>query len=823
MERNTFVERARYLTEACSEDIALRAEVESLLSQSGERLDSWADSGGFVGADSALRNEGRRINAYELIRELGRGGMGTVWLARRADGEFEKQVAIKLLKRGTETDEVLRRFRSERQILARLDHPNIARLLDAGTTDDGLPFFVMEYVAGEPVTDYVQKHALSVPERLRLFTAICSAIEFAHQQGIVHRDLKPANILVSENAQPKLLDFGVAKILAVGDGDANLTLARERRISLGCASPEQARGEAITAATDVYALGALLYEMLAGRSAHQFSTPYPTPVEQKEVICEREPIRPSVAAHDTTIQDALRGDLDNIVLKAIRKAPAQRYASAADFAEDVSRHLARKPVQARRRTAGYVARRFIARHKVQLAGAVVLCVIATLLGVIVSVRARDADQLQAKRSTEKARIANAPTADPIAYQLYLRGRDLIVNAHINQIKTLVPEGIGLLQQAIARDADFLLAHCYLALGHDTMFWSGVDRTAARRDLAEAEVRAAERLQPESGETRQARGQHLYWGYADYAGARAEFEAAGKSMPNDPGLLIKIALLDRRLGRLDQSAAEMEQALANDPRNTADFRQLALTYQKLHAYGKVETTCDRILALNPNDAHFRAAKAAVPFERNGDTQEVNAILPVLLSWDTTEAPQISALAIDVALCEKNSELATAGLKAAPESGFIDRTGCIYPRGWFEGLIARSQGDGARAEEAFLRARVEAEKRVRETADNAKALSVLGLIDAMLGRKEQALGEGRRAAELLPVEKDAMDGPEMISNLALICALLHENDLALGYLTTAISLPTYTLTYGRLKLHPLWQNLRGDSRFENIVASAAPHNE
>ncbi len=327
-------------------------------------LDELADNTPVAFARQApAQPSGRRVGAYEIVREIGRGGMGAVYLAKRADGQFEKEVAIKLLKRGTDTDEILRRFHAERRILAQLDHPNIARLLDAGTTDDGLPYFVMEHVDGVPITSYVQEGQLSVAQRLELFLKVCEAVQFAHQHRVVHRDLKPGNIFARQDGEPKLLDFGIAKLLVPGDEGIEQTLTAERRFTLVCASPEQARGETVTPASDVYALGALLYELLTDRPPHRFSTPHPSPAEVARVIGEQEPARPSLSIYDNQVRRQLRGDLDRIVLMALRKEPARRYSSVAALAEDIRRHMAGRPVRARPNTAAYLTTRFIARHK----------------------------------------------------------------------------------------------------------------------------------------------------------------------------------------------------------------------------------------------------------------------------------------------------------------------------------------------------------------------------------------------------------------------------------------------------------------------------
>ncbi|HEY0369040.1 MAG TPA: serine/threonine-protein kinase, partial [Chthoniobacterales bacterium] len=327
-----------------------------------------------------------------IVRELGRGGMGTVWLARRADAQFEKLVAIKLLKRGTDTDEVLRRFHDERRILARLDHPNIARLFDAGTTDDGLPYFVMEYVEGARLTDYCFTENLSLGARVALFRKICAAVQFAHQNLVVHRDLKPANILIDAEGEPKLLDFGIAKLLAAGEETSNMTMPGGERITPAYASPEQVRGEPVTTVSDVYALGALLYEVLTGLQPYRFSRAQPTVRELMQIICEQEPVRPSQVAAQPHLRRELRGDLDNIVLRAMAKQPGRRYPSANNLGDDLRRYVESKPVRARPDTAAYRTQKFFARNKAAT-GIAALAFIALILGVTAVIsEARRADR-----------------------------------------------------------------------------------------------------------------------------------------------------------------------------------------------------------------------------------------------------------------------------------------------------------------------------------------------------------------------------------------------------------------------------------------------
>jgi len=370
LQQDTAAARIATVERSCSHDPdllneaeSLLAEAEALLSEANDDLEACAEQAGTIIPRENVSDVGRRFGAYVIISEIGRGGMGTVYLAERADGQFEKQVAIKLLKRGTDTDEVLRRFNAEQHILARLDHPNIARLLDAGTTDDGLPYFVMEYVAGEPVTRFLLHNALSIRERLELFLKICAAVEVAHQSHVIHRDLKAKNILVTTQGEPKLLDFGIAKLLEADNAVVENTAADQQRLTPLSASPEQARGDSLTSASDVYALGALLYEILSGVAPYQFATPHPTRAEILRVICEQEPHPPSTVAKGRLTRARLRGDLDRVVLFAMRKEPLRRYPSVSDFASDIRRYLEGRPVQARPNTTTYRIQRFFSRNK----------------------------------------------------------------------------------------------------------------------------------------------------------------------------------------------------------------------------------------------------------------------------------------------------------------------------------------------------------------------------------------------------------------------------------------------------------------------------
>jgi eukaryotic-like serine/threonine-protein kinase len=380
-------DQSRYLDEACADDDELRAEVESLMRAdrgSGQIIASVVENEATLLFDVQL--PGERLGSYRVVREIGRGGMGAVFLAVRDDDQYQKQVAIKVVKRGMDTAEVLERFRYERQILANLDHPYIARLHDGGTTGDGRPFFVMEYVEGKPIDIFCAEHSLDTRARLRLFLHVCEAVAHAHRNLVVHRDLKPANIFVTAGGTPKLLDFGVAKLIGGNAGagaTAATTMAMMRLFTPEYASPEQVRGLPISTATDVFSLGAVLYELLTGTRARVLTGA--TLLEVDRAVCENEIKRPSLAAAN------LDSDLDNIVLMAMRNEPDRRYTSADQFAEDIQRYLRGEPVLARQNSFGYRTRKFLRRNRWEVAASAVVFASLMTATVVSTAQSRRAE------------------------------------------------------------------------------------------------------------------------------------------------------------------------------------------------------------------------------------------------------------------------------------------------------------------------------------------------------------------------------------------------------------------------------------------------
>ncbi len=398
-------ERNAFLDQACGEDDELRREIEALLASDRAADDFIADPPARLVSDAfgdlpAPSDAGRMIGQYRLLESVGSGGMGTVYLAERADQQFKMQVAIKLIKRGMDSDLVLRRFQHERQILASLEHPNIARLLDGGTTEDGLPYFVMEHIRGERIDHYAEHQGLSINARLELFRQVCSAVSYAHQHLVVHRDLKPSNILVTPEGIPKLLDFGIAKIIQADGLEALATMTLLPAMTPEYASPEQIEGTPATTLSDVYSLGAVIYELLSGRPPYRLENR--SAREITKAITSTQIERPSTVSNRAEDARRLRGDLDNIVLMAMRKETARRYRSVEQLSEDIHRHLAGRPVIARPDTVSYRAGKFWQRNRLAVSAAVLLFL--TLVGGIL---ATSWQALRAQAQEHRARLEQA--------------------------------------------------------------------------------------------------------------------------------------------------------------------------------------------------------------------------------------------------------------------------------------------------------------------------------------------------------------------------------------------------------------------------------
>src|SRR5438477_3963139 len=430
-----------------------------------------------------------------------------------------------------------------------------------------------------------------------------------------------------------------------------------------------------------------------------------------------------------------------------------------------------------------------------------------------------AEQLQAKLSlTEKAAIEQRPTADLAAFDLYTRAKMLRqTNSRVLGTNNRL-QAVGLLNQAVALDPTFLLAWCELAITHDLLYFLDHDHTATRLALAKAAVQTALRLRPNQGEAHLALAHHLYQGYLDYDRARAELAIAQRTLPNDPFIFVVAGIMDRRQGRWAESTRNLERVIELDPRNSYAFQNLSFDYQDLRRYADMAAVLDRALAIAPKDVHMRVERALVDLDWRADSRPLHTTIEAILVEDPGAAATLANHWLVLALCERDPVAAAQALVALSDNTFGPEVIPLY-RPFGEGVVARVRGDAAAVRAAFTIARVQQEEATRAQPDYAPALCALGLIDAALGRKEEALREGRRAVELLPVARDSLGGADMIQGFAIICAWIGEKDLALQQLAISAQIPG-GVTYGQLKLHPFWDPLRGDPRFEKIVASLAP---
>jgi eukaryotic-like serine/threonine-protein kinase len=619
--------RANFLDSACAGRDSMRSEVESLLEsyEDDEILlekPPAIDAADFLVGITPAAWIGRRLGPYELLEQTGEGGMGTVYRAVRADGMYDKQVAIKIIRGGLSTDFFVSRFRNERQILAGLEHPNIARLLDGGVTEEGLPYVVLEFVAGVPIDEYCALHDLSIADRLRLFRTVCSAVQHAHRSLVVHRDLKPGNILVTEDRVPKLLDFGIAKIVdpqhEEAGGDRTLTVMRI--MTPDFASPEQVRGDPITTSSDVYSLGVILYLLLTGRRPYRVSAT--APHEIIKAICDTDPEKPStvvtrvekgenpvkadspVGTMDRTdrspkrekLRRALSGDLDNIVLKALRKEPERRYASVEQFSEDIRRHLEHLPVIARKDTRGYRASKFVVRHKAGIAAT--LAVAFTLIGgLLITVRE---ERIAQRRFNDVRNLANSLIFDVHDSIQDLPGsttaRKLIVDRALQYLNALAQESSSDLalqrELATAYERVGLVQGHYLqnSLGDTQGSFSSYQKALRIRQQVEAKSRdwndrlALARAYRLVANQQWALGAHSL-ALQNIGIALAASEELKKAHPHDPKVLDELAF-DYEL------AGQILQGTYGDRRGSAEKAE--------ENFRKAIATDEAELALNPDD-------------------------------------------------------------------------------------------------------------------------------------------------------------------------------------------------------------------------------
>jgi serine/threonine-protein kinase len=874
---------------------------------------------------------------YELLEVIGRGGQGVVYRARQKS--LNRIVALKVIGLGHwASDTHLKRFRREAEAAASLDHSGIVPIYEVGERD-GSCYFSMKLVEGGQLDALVksasrtdssrgERQPMPIRQAVELIAKVARIVHYAHEHGILHRDIKSGNILLDQKGEPHLTDFGLARLV---ETESTVTRTMEVLGTPSYMAPEQALGnnELVSAVTDVYGLGAVLYQLLTGQPPFAGGTTY----ETIKLLLDTEPRQPRV------LNPKIDRDLSTICLKCIEKDPRRRYSSALELAEDLERWLKHEPITARSTGIFSRGKKWVRRNPTSALLAASLVALAAAAGWIISkselirhslttgiavlpfenlsdekehaffadgvqddiliklakiadlkvisrssvmqyrgkqdvrqignalgvshvlegtvrrsggkvhVNAQLVDthtdqdiwaeeydrdlndvfaietevaqsilnRLRAKISArERAAVQERPTKDLVAYDLYVRAVPAIEVADSDTKPKEIFQTVDLLNQAIARDPAFLLAYYWLAKAHDWLYFM-TDRTSARLALGKEAIDSAFRLNPNSGEAHLALALHLYWGYFDYDHARAELAIARRTLPNNPQVYEVSAWIDRRQGRWSDAVRNMEHASELDPRSFSLALNVASFYLGTRAYEQVSKALDRALALNPNDINARLfAGGGLEMCWRADTRRWHAAIEKMLADEPASANDqaMKWQRFNLALFERDFTAADRAVAGFPQGGFDG-----FSRDFWMGVLARAKGDVVAAQAAFTAARAEQEALVNAQPDVAAALCTLGMIDAGLGRKEEALREGRRAVELMPIANDSTDGPQLVFHLAVIYAWTGERDLAIEQLQISAKIPG-GLTYGMLRLDPVWDSLRGDPRFEKIVNSLAP---
>src|SRR5213595_3634242 len=942
-----FSDATRGLCTACMLETAL-----GILPDAVAEVDSSAGSVDELSRDNAKPTSGVKeavraatmlgeLGDYELLEEIGRGAQGVVFRARQKS--LNRTVALKVISLGQWASKAhLKRFRREAEAAASLDHPSIGPIYEVGERD-GSCYFSMKFVEGGQLDEVVRRAPMSIRHAAELIAKIARTIQYAHEHGILHRDIKPGNILLDGKGEPHLTDFGLARLV---ETESTMTRTLDVLGTPSYMAPEQAMGNnaAVSSVTDIYGLGAVLYQLLTGQPPFAGGATY----ETIKLLLDTEPKKPRL------LNPKIDRDLSTICLKCLEKDPKRLYSSALALAEDLERWLKHEPISARHTGIFLRGRKWVRRNPTTAGLMASLIALAAVVGIMTwkselvdrpvmtgiavlpfenlsetkesaffadgiqddiltklakvadlkvisrtsvmpfrgarntqqigralnvshvlegSVR-RDAgrihlnaklidtrsdthvwaeeynrdladvfaiqteiaqkiaNQLHAKISArEKVAMEERPTRDLVAYDLYIRAAALIDQA------AYAPEqerwkdyfqAVELLNQAIARDPAFLLAYCRLAEAHDELYFqrpvAAFSATAASHlALAKAAINSAFLLKPDSADAHLALAMHLYHGYFDYDHARDELAIAGRTLPNNARIFEWTGYIDRRQNRWHDAVRNFERAIELDPRNVRILTGAAVTYDVMRDYGQARETSDRLITLEPNNIHARVLRARIDFDERADTRPLHAIIEKILRDDPASAGNLVGWRFYVALYEHDIASADRALAPLTENKYTTfrvRTDAMYfSRAYAEGLLARIKGDAAEARAAFTAARAQQEEAVRARPDDGPTFCLLGLSDAGLGRKEEALREGRRALELTPVAKDANDGPQVLYFFAVICAWTGKRDLAIEQLETLAKMPV-GVSYGEFRLDPDWDPLRGDPRFEKIVASLAP---
>ena len=872
------------------------------------------------------------LGDYELLEVVGRGGQGVVFRARQKS--LNRIVALKVISLGQWASTAhLKRFRLEAEAAARLEHPGIVPIHEVGERE-GSCYFSMKFVEGGQLDQVARRHPIPPRRAVELIAKVSRTVHYAHEHGILHRDIKPGNILLDAKGEPHLTDFGLARLV---ESESSVTHTLDVLGTPSYMAPEQAAGNnaAVGSVTDVYGLGAVLYQLLTGHPPFAGGTTY----ETIKLVLDTEPRQPRL------LNPKIDRDLSTICLKSLEKDPKRRYPSALALAEDLERWLKHEPIQARHAGVFTRGRKWVQRNPTSALLAAALVAFAAAVGWniwkselirgpittgiavlpfenlneqkensvfadgvqddILSKLAKIADlkvisrtsvmeyrgkrnvrqigdalrvshvlegsarrsgdrihlnaqlidtrtdthvwveqydrdvndlftvqseiaqkvaqHLHAKLSaSEQASVEERPTQDLVAYDFYVRAVSMIYNAQVPDeslgldTEKSLSEAVDLLNKAVARDPNFFLAYCQLAFAHDL-----IGDTPERLALAKSAIDSAFRLRPDSGEAHLALAWHLYWGYLDYDRARAELALAQQSLPNNPRVYELAGSMDRSQRRWVDATHNLERACELDPRNHPYLINLGSMYLWLHDYDQHTKIMDRIVALHPERRRERIFRASVEVYRRADTGPWRAEIEKILTSEagSEKDPFVAGQRYTLALYDRDLGTATSLAAVLSQKNSLEWSFPQLGRDFWVGVVARLKGDETSARAAFIRARAQQKEEIRGHPDDVTLLADLGLIDAGLGKKEEALNEGRRAMELGSSVKNSFTEPYVKMCFAISCAWTNERELALGQLEAFTKNPGYH-TYGNLRLSPLWDPLRGDPRFEKIVNSLAP---
>jgi serine/threonine protein kinase/tetratricopeptide (TPR) repeat protein len=871
------------------------------------------------------------LGNYQILEEIGRGGMGVIYRARQRHSR--RIVALKrILSYHADSQDTLMRFRREAEAAANLDHPNILPIYEVSESHDGLPFFSMKFAGGGSLLEAAPALRSDPRRAIALMVKVAHAVQYAHEQGILHRDLKPGNILLDGRGEPMVSDFGLAKWL---EPTGRATQTPSIFGTPGYIAPEQVKGPEgkLTPASDVYSLGAVLFDLLTGRP------PFTGEHALKTIQQAAEKPAPKLR----TLAPGLDRDLETICAKCLERESNARYRSAGELAEDLERWLHGDSIMARPVSPPVRLWRWVRRNPLVAQMAALLLTMATAVGVMIwkaqtvsapevsgiavlpfeslspdnetalfangvydgvstklaklsnlkvinhnsvinyrgarsaqeikgalnvayflnanvrreagSIRL-DAELIDTRKNArvwaeqydrdlsdaftlqseiaqkiadklgvavlpaEKTALQEVATTDLISYDAYLRAKKLLYDISSSTgTKEALFQAVQLLDKAIARDPSFFDAYCQLAGLHDRIYFSGLDHTDARLKLAETVIQSIQRLRPESGETHLALAQHYYYAYRDYERATQQLGLAGLTLPNESRIPLLAGYIDRRQGHWKESLDEIGKALELNPRDFSILQQIALTHEALGQYKEMAATLDRVLKIAPNDVPSQVRRTLVDLEERAEPKAFETTIDAVLADDANARLGFVNPWLVVLLRERDSVGAQRALSNMGDGGCFDEN-IPFPNAWCEGLAALSRGDQSAARAAFDGARRELVETVRNQPDYAAGLCALGVVDALLGNKEDAIREGERAVELTPVDKNAIEGATLVRYLAVIYAWVGDKDRAVERLAETKKLPGSHISYGYLQLHPLWDPLRGDPRFDAIVASLAP---